>query len=215
MATTRTSSKSPRKTAGSKTSASRSAGSKTTASKSDRSVKRFDGRSTKQPPAFAFLMEQHREVEGFFEQFEKARSDEQKSQLARQICLALKVHAQIEEELVYSAAHDQLPEEDLVDEAIVEHASAKDLIARIEAMEVGEHLFEARVKVLGEYVRHHVQEEEKELFPEIQKNTQMDLVSLGEQLQRRAEELKAQLAAEPRSRAGKPGDRGLASQVLS
>jgi hemerythrin superfamily protein len=210
MATTRTGSSSKSKTTGarSKTAASKSAASRTksaapkkTASKAapkraatnTESVKRFDGRSTKQPAAFAFLMRQHREVEGWFEEYEKAEGDARKAELSMQICRALKVHTQIEEELLYPQAHEKLDDEDMVDEAYVEHDSAKALIAQIEAMQVGDHMYDAKVKVLGEYVKHHVQEEEKELFPEIARSD-IDLDSIGQRLQARAEQLMGEMS---------------------
>ena len=140
-------------------------------------------------PALAFLMQQHREVEGYFAAYEKASGDEQKTELAAQICKALKVHTQIEEELLSPAAHEQLKDEDMVDEAYVEHDSAKALIAQIEAGRVGDHMYDAKVKVLGEYVKHHVQEEENELFPAIEKASSIDLAAMDERLRARAEEL--------------------------
>ena len=140
-------------------------------------------------PALAFLMEQHREAERLFAAYEKASGDERKTELSAQICKALKVHTQIEEELLYPAAHEQLKDEDLIDEAYVEHDSAKALIAQIEAGRVGDHMYDAKVKVLGEYVKHHVQEEENELFPAIEKTSGIDLAAIDERLRARAEEL--------------------------
>jgi hypothetical protein len=158
------------------------------------SVKRFDGKTVKQPEALAFLMKQHREVEGYFDAYENAETDAEKLELSEKISLALAVHAKIEEELLYPAAHDSIEDEDLVDEAQVEHATAKDLIAQIESMSVDEPLFDAKVKVLGEYIAHHVEEEETELFPEIKKSD-MDLTAIAAQLEKRAAELKAQLSS--------------------
>ncbi len=100
------------------------------------------------------------------------------------------VHAQIEEEIFYPAAYEALDDDDLLDEAEVEHASAKYLIAQIEASSPSEPLFDAKVKVLGEYVDHHVQEEEKEMFPEC-RASDMDLKALGEQLRARKKEISA------------------------
>jgi hypothetical protein len=187
----------------SKASAARKPAARRAPPKGTEAVKRFDGRSVNQPTAIAFLMNQHREAEAMFEKFEKARSDEEKAELSRRICMALKVHTQIEEELVYPEAHDKI-EEDVVDEAYVEHASAKDLIAQIERMQVGEHLYDAKVKVLGEYVKHHVKEEETEFFPQLKKSD-MDLQALGERLKARAEELQAQLERGEEPAAGRSG----------
>lgn len=138
--------------------------------------------------AIALLKADHREVKKMFQEFEKTEGDAEKQALASNICAALKVHTQIEEEIFYPAAYDVLEEDDLLDEAEVEHASAKDLIAQIEGSSPSEPLYDAKVKVLGEYIDHHVQEEEKELFPEC-RDSGMDLKALGEQLRARKAEL--------------------------
>lgn len=137
--------------------------------------------------AIALLKQDHREVEAMFEQFEQLDSKAEKARLAAKICVALTMHATIEEELLYPPAHEEI-EEDLVDEAIVEHDSARQLIAEIEAMKPSEHLYDAKVKVLGEYVKHHVKEEENEMFPQL-RSSGIDLEDLGEQLMQRKAEL--------------------------
>jgi len=139
--------------------------------------------------AIALLKADHQLVQGLFDQFEKTRSKDRKSALATQICDELTVHAQIEEEIFYPAAREVLRDEDLLDEATVEHASAKDLIAQIRASRAGADLFDAKVTVLGELVKHHVKEEQNEMFPKIRK-TKLDLKALGEQLQARKTALK-------------------------
>lgn len=141
--------------------------------------------------AIALLRADHQLVQGLFDQFQKTRSEERKGKLARQICQELTVHAQIEEEIFYPAAREALRDQDLVDEATVEHQSAKDLIAQIEASSAGAELFDAKVTVLGEYIKHHVKEEQNEMFPKIRK-TKLDLKALGEQLQARKMELKGE-----------------------
>lgn len=141
--------------------------------------------------AISLLKQDHREVEAMFGQFEQAESKAEKGKLAAKICLALTVHATIEEELLYPPAHEEI-EEDLVDEAIVEHAGAKRLIAEIEQMSPGDHLFDAKVKVLSEYIKHHVKEEEKEMFPQL-KSSGLDLRKLGAALMQRKVELLAEL----------------------
>jgi hemerythrin-like domain-containing protein len=98
------------------------------------------------------------------------------------------VHAQIEEEIFYPAAREAMKDQDLLDEAEVEHASAKELIAQIEAMQAGQELFDARVTVLGEYIRHHVKEEQNEIFPKLKK-ADIDLKGLGAQLAERKQAL--------------------------
>jgi hemerythrin superfamily protein len=157
--------------------------------------KRFDRRTAMAAnDAIALLKADHKEVSDMFEKFESARSA--KAKLAQQICLALSVHAQIEEEIFYPAAREALGEEgeDLLDEAKVEHNSLKELIGQIEGGSPEDDLFEANVKVLGEYVKHHVKEEEGELFPKLRKS-EMDLVEVGEQLAVRKKELMSKIKA--------------------
>jgi hypothetical protein len=143
--------------------------------------------------AIALLEADHREVDGWFHAYEDLEADADKKALAAKICLALKVHTQIEEELFYPPAREQTGDADLLDEAVVEHAGAKTLIAEIEAMQPGQPLYDAKVKVLGEQVRHHVEEEETELFPEV-RDTSIDLEALGARLAARKAELIALLA---------------------
>lgn len=143
--------------------------------------------------ATRLLAQDHREVEAMFEKFEGLgeRAMVGKKNLAGEICQALTVHTQLEEELFYPAVRECGKEfEDLIDEAVVEHASAKELIAQIEDMDAEDDLFDAKVKVLSEQIQHHVQEEEKELFPKVRK-ADLDLEVLGEQLQERKEQLEA------------------------
>jgi hemerythrin superfamily protein len=142
---------------------------------------------TRQMDAIKLLKQDHREVEALLKEFEKARSP-RKAQIAEEICRMLTVHATIEEEIFYPAAREALKEEDLVEEAEVEHQSAKDLIAQIQGSTPDDDKFEARVTVLGEYVRHHVREEEKEMFTQLQKR-KIDLQALGEQLMERKQQL--------------------------
>lgn len=139
--------------------------------------------------AVALLKADHREVDELVQQFEKARSD-RKEAIARRICTALTVHAQIEEELLYPAARNVLDSDDmdLVDEADVEHASIKQLVAEVESASPSDALFDAKVKVIGEYVKHHVKEEERELFPKLRR-TELDLKALGAQLAERKQAL--------------------------
>jgi hemerythrin superfamily protein len=144
--------------------------------------------------AISLLKADHKEVSEMLEKFESARSTKEK--LAHQICQALTVHAQIEEEIFYPAARDALGEEgkDLLDEAKVEHNSLKVLITNIEGSSPEDDLFDAHVSVLGEYVKHHVKEEEGELFPKLRKS-EMDLKAIGEQLASRKKELMSRMKA--------------------
>ena len=147
--------------------------------------------------AIALLKQDHRIVEQLFEEFEAAEENEQ-SDIAERVCQFLTVHAQIEEEILYPAAKEAFAEEeddDLVIEAEVEHATAKDLIAKIEAMTPDDEAFKATVKVLSEYIKHHVKEEESEMFPKLKK-TELDLKELGGQLMERKLTLMEELGIE-------------------
>ena len=141
--------------------------------------------------ALALLKADHDLVEDLFDKFDKARTDKQKDSLAEQICSELTIHAQIEEEIFYPAVRDAIDEEDLMDEAEVEHTSAKDLIAQIEESQAGEEKFDAKVTVLGEYIRHHVKEEETEMFPKVRK-ADLDLKALGSEMAARKAELQSE-----------------------
>ena len=149
---------------------------------------------TDAPDAIALLEADHRQVEVLFDRYESAGDDAEKGALAAEICLALKIHAQIEEELFYPPARAETGDADLVDEAVVEHMGAKTLIAQIEAMKPGQPLYDAKVKVLSEQVRHHVDEEERELFPEA-RGAGMNLDAIGAALAARKAELIALLAS--------------------
>jgi hemerythrin superfamily protein len=140
----------------------------------------------------------HKNVKKMFKEYDelagsKARgAAEKRKDLAMRICQELTVHAQIEEEIFYPALREALKETDLLAEAEVEHASAKDLIAQIESMADADEMFDAKVKVLGEYIDHHVKEERNEIFPKARSARKLDLVSMRDQLQMRKEELMAE-----------------------
>ena len=142
--------------------------------------------------AISLLKSDHRQVEQWFEEFESARADGRKKDLAQKICQALQVHTQIEHEIFYPAFLEVTGEEDIHHEAEVEHDGAKKLIAEIESSGPADDYFDAKVKVLSEMIKHHVNEEEKRggMFAKA-RESQMDLQSLGEQLARkgRAERL--------------------------
>ena len=144
--------------------------------------------------AIELLKRDHDDVDTLFSQYEDSKEtadDNAKEMLVTQICDALTVHAQVEEEIFYPAARRALDGDegkDLIDEAAVEHQTLKDLIARLEAAPTDDPLYDAGVKVLSEYVKHHVKEEENELFPKV-KSSQMDLEAIGQQLADRKAEL--------------------------
>ncbi len=118
-------------------------------------------RSSKSPDAVALLKADHRQVEAWFGEFEKTRSDAKKQKLATQICSALKVHTQIEEEIFYPAFLEASEDKDIHHEAVVEHDGAKKLIAEIEGSGPADDYFDSKVHVLSEMIKHHVKEEEQ------------------------------------------------------
>jgi hemerythrin superfamily protein len=152
--------------------------------------------STKQnqsQDAIAMLEADHREVSAMFKQFEELgdRAKATKKKLVDQICTALELHTQIEEEIFYPAVREASRDlEDIVDESLVEHASAKDLIAQLEEMDPEDELYDAKVKVLSEQIEHHVGEEEDEMFPKVRK-LKLDLEALGQEMATRKDELAA------------------------
>ncbi|MBB3955720.1 hemerythrin domain-containing protein [Novosphingobium sediminicola] len=146
--------------------------------------------AAKPADAIKLLKDDHRQVKAWFKEYESLEEDAKKQAMAEQICLALTVHTQIEEEVFYPAIRKAIDDDDMLDEAEVEHASAKQLIAEIRAMKAGERLFDAKVTVLGEYIAHHVEEEETEMFPEA-REAKVDLKALGAQMAERKAELMA------------------------
>jgi hypothetical protein len=147
------------------------------------------------PLAVKLLKTDHREVEDMFDEYEQLEADAEKLALFKKIALALKVHTQIEEEIFYPAERGDV-EDDLLDEARVEHDGAKKLIAEIEAMQPGEDLYDAKVRVLGEYIKHHVKEEEQPggIFAQAKRGDE-DLDAMGEQLKARKKELMSKMGA--------------------
>lgn len=171
-----------------KTTASKTSAAKTPApAKSAPSAKR----ATKKPQdAIALLRADHKMVSDLFDQFEATRSAAKKKKLVAEICRQLEVHAQVEEEIFYPAFKAALKDKELVPEATVEHQSVKDLIAQVEGLEPDGEMYDARVKVMAEFVKHHVKEEQNEMFPKA-KTSKLDLVELGARMQSRKEELLA------------------------
>lgn len=147
------------------------------------------------PDAITLLKRDHREVEGWFEAFEATNGAKTKAKLAAKICTALTVHTEIEEEIFYPAFLEATGDQEMNDEAIVEHDGAKKLIAEIEGGAPGDDLWEAKVKVLSEMIKHHVKEEEQPggMFAKAKK-AGMDLDGLGAEMAARKEELMAEYA---------------------
>jgi len=146
--------------------------------------------------AIAQLTDDHARVKKMFKQYEKlAKSEapaEERQELANMICAELTAHATAEEEIFYPIARESIDEADLIDEAEVEHQSAKELIAQIKAATPDDEHYDARVKVLGEYINHHVEEEEGEIFPKVRR-AKIDTITLGEEIAVRKAEIMEEL----------------------
>lgn len=185
-----------KKTAATKTVATKSAAPKSTASKSvapksaakkavaKKAVAKKTAAKVSRTDAIAILTADHKRVKKMFKTFEKMKDDgaaDEKQALAQQICDELSLHADVEEQIFYPATRSAIDDADLLDEAEVEHASAKDLIAQIRTGDPSDPKWAAKVTVLGEYIDHHVEEEENEMFPKVRK-ARMDLESLGQQI---------------------------------
>jgi hypothetical protein len=174
--------------------ATKSATSKATKASKARRTRRTGRRD---PLAVRLLKQDHREVEAWFDVYEQLEEDSEKLELFTKIATALKVHTQIEEEILYPEERGEV-EDDMLDEAYVEHDGAKKLIAEIEAMQPGDEYYDAKVKVLGEYIKHHVKEEEQPggIFSQAKKGEE-DLDDMGERIKARKEELMAEMAVMP------------------
>jgi hypothetical protein len=171
----------------------------TTTSHATRKKGRTRRTGRRDPLAVKLLKQDHREVEGWFDEYEQLESDDEKLELFEKIALALKVHTKIEEEIFYAEERGEV-EDDMLDEAQVEHDGAKKLIAEIEAMRPGDELYDAKVKVLGEYIKHHVKEEEQPggIFAQA-KRGDVDLDAMGERLKSRKEELMAEMGGKAKA----------------
>jgi hemerythrin superfamily protein len=147
-------------------------------------------KSKRPPDAVALLKADHRQVSAWFGEFEKAKSSKVKAKLAAQICQALMVHMQIEEEIFYPAFLQATKDKDMHHEAEVEHMGAKKLIADIAKSGPSDDYFDSKVHVLSEMIKHHVKEEEQPggMFAEAKKSD-MDLKELGAELQDLKEQL--------------------------
>ena len=140
--------------------------------------------------AVALLRADHKAVSELFATYEKTRSPAKKMQLVSKICTELSVHAQVEEEIFYPAVKAALKDKVLIPEAVVEQATMKDLMAQVEGVTPDGEMFDAKVKVLSEYVKHHVKEEHTEMFPKAKK-TGLDMLDLGARMAARKSELMA------------------------
>ena len=158
--------------------------------------------------AITLLKADHAKVKKLFKDFEDLKEEdgsaEDKSELVIQICNQLKVHTEIEEEIFYPAVRKAIDDSDLMDEALVEHAAAKELIAQLEGMNPDDEQYDAKVTVLGEQIQHHVKEEEDEMFPKAKK-AKIDGEALGVQMSERKAELMAETESDEETPQAKPG----------
>lgn len=143
------------------------------------------------PDATILLRADHKLVSGLFADYAKARAITKKRQLVAKICAELSVHAQVEEEIFYPAVKQAMKDRKLIPEAMVEHAMLKDLIAQVEGVDPDGEMFDAKIKVLCEYVSHHVEEEQNEMFPAA-RAVKLDMKALGTRIAERKAELLAQ-----------------------
>ena len=154
-------------------------------------------KSASQPLALELLMSDHRKVEALFVRYEREKEREQETRrgIAQRICTELSAHAQLEEELFYPWLRENLDDMEMVEEAQVEHNTAKDLIAQIVGSGEIDDAYDARVKVLSEYIKHHVKEEEQEIFPEV-RDKKDELDELGQEMAARKGEIAEQIGLE-------------------
>lgn len=164
--------------------------------------------TTETKDAIDMLVADHKKVKKLFGDFDKLKEqggDEEKSALVEKICSELKVHTAIEEEIFYPAVRKAIDDADLMDEALVEHAGAKDLIAQLEEADPKDDLYDAKVTVLGEQIDHHVKEEEGDMFAKAKK-AKVDTASLGTKMLKRRQALMADMGvAEDKDVAQKRG----------
>jgi len=171
--------------------------------------------SKKGNDAISMLKADHDKVKKMFKDFERmheAEEDQEAEQLAKQICNELTLHAQVEEELFYPAVREAISDDDLMDEADIEHASAKELVAQLEELEPGDDHYDARVTVLSEYIEHHTKEEEGQMFVQARK-ADVNTVELGKRIAERKEELRGELGIEEDDQAASPSARSESTQL--
>ena len=156
--------------------------------------------SRRAPDALRMLRDDHDAVKQLFQQFASSKDNHKKAELAQKICHELRVHTRLEEEIFYPAARDAIDDMDVMDEALVEHGSAKELIEAIETMKPADELFDAKVTVLGEWVNHHIREEQTQMFPLVRKS-ELDLRELADVMRKRKQELTERTRSESPARA--------------
>ncbi len=149
--------------------------------------------------ALAMLTADHKKVQALFAQVERMQDKDEetaKGEIVRQICNELTIHTRIEEEIFYPAVRKAIDDDDLMDEADVEHAGAKDLVEQLKNMQPADDHYDAKVTVLGEQVEHHIKEEQNEMFPKVRKSD-LDTVALGAEMADLKLELMEELSLYP------------------
>ncbi|MCB5186768.1 hemerythrin domain-containing protein [Methylobacillus caricis] len=157
---------------------------------------KLNSKPTPKHDAIVVLKNDHATVKKLFKEYERLAEKEDipgKTALANRICAELTVHTKVEEEIFYPAAREAIEDDDLLNEADVEHASAKDLISQIQTTDPEDPMYDAKVKVLSEYINHHVEEEETEMFPKVREAKKLDLRAMGQELTDRKEQMLASL----------------------
>lgn len=161
-----------------------------------KSTRRAPAKKSATASVIKSLTDDHKKVKKMFDEFmklkEKGGSDEQKQLIVDTACAELTIHAQLEEELFYPAAREALDDLDMINEAEVEHTCAKQLISELSIMQSSDEMYDAKFIVLSEYVKHHIDEEEKEMFPKMKK-ANLDLSEMAEELEERRMELRDEL----------------------
>jgi iron-sulfur cluster repair protein YtfE (RIC family) len=140
--------------------------------------------SNRSTDAITLLTHDHHKAQDIFKKFDKVKdsiSPQEKLQLVKEVCADLLIHMEIEEAIFYPAVRPEVKDDDMMNEAKVEHSGAKNLIRQLGELKPDDPMFDAKVTVLGEQIEHHVKEEEEEMFPKVKK-TKIDLYALGEQL---------------------------------
>jgi hemerythrin superfamily protein len=157
-------------------------------------AKKAKTKKAKKHDAIELLKRDHADVKKAFKDFERAKYKDPSAckEFLASICKAIELHAKLEEEIFYPAVRGKIDDDDLMNEAEVEHDSARALIAEIEKLAGDDPMLKAHAMVLNEYIQHHVREEENEMFPKV-KRAKLDLEALAEQILQRKEELRAQM----------------------
>ena len=140
------------------------------------------------PNATQMIRQDHKKVEGLFKKFEQTKGAQAKRRWAENAMAELEVHAALEEEIFYPAVKREVDDGSMVQEAIEEHRTVKQLISELKGMEEADDEFESQFSQLMENVQHHVEEEENEMLPKVEES-ELDLNSLGEQMSQRKQEM--------------------------